>query len=676
MHDIKRIFHGDSEVGETPWFSIVTPRGEPGTHEQLHDEDIPSQAVIDLIEDQSFAAWLLSQPTPTAQNILAVLEAGVDPEWVGSTTESDGWNALERLLSVATGRPLFDRLLKEMHLRIEDEPNLSDTFVEIESIYDARWARIYTFDPTVDLELAKSLIRRGLQKLVRYEPQTGTWYATDRDYWSQVDETTATSRIQDWMSLALSQVATETLAFSTSSPTASGKLTIVQDVERLKGQKGSAAEELAMLQQRCIALEASEDAEFLYAQCLVQQSIRLTWYRKEHRRVKDLVQSLKARPQLHVKPSTFDHAAHLLGQTDRIVNLRQDKTYAPNSRYMIRRRPHIASVQEAQCPLWEATLRHMFPVQEEYDFMQRALGYSITGAFSGKSIFILHGPTDTGKTLIQNVLSRVLGDVYCGLTPGTVFQEKNETHPTKLIALDGARMAVVEETSSSHLLDIEMVKAISGGGIIRARGIGKNFYSFPSVAKLWFFGNSIPSMDKLDDALIKRMVIIPMEVVIPEDEKDETLTDRIVSDEAAGVLDWLIAGAREWYAAGFSRKALGVPVQFELKKMRHVSESDRFGDFFSRWIEPSSNDHEWKGAAGMFELYQLWAKSSEGPKISLQRFIAMVRERGYVRHEHRNRAYYCLTILPEAQAALMNHTDSCPSLTKNPLANSPIRTGD
>src|SRR5262249_50335851 len=133
-------------------------------------------------------------------------------------------------------------------------------------------------------------------------------------------------------------------------------------------------------------------------------------------------------------------------------------------------------------------------------------------------------------------------------------------HPTEKVGLRGARLVVCSETDEDRSLDEAKLKSLTGGDTVKARGMGRDFFEFAPTHKLVLLTNPKPRVKGTDHGIWRRLRIVPFEVKFwkatdkeldPDADKgarylenfraDPTLTDRLIRDEAAGVLSDMVA---------------------------------------------------------------------------------------------------------------------------------------
>jgi putative DNA primase/helicase len=178
-------------------------------------------------------------------------------------------------------------------------------------------------------------------------------------------------------------------------------------------------------------------------------------------------------------------------------------------------------------------------------FLQRALGYSLTGSTREQCFFLLHGPTKTGKSTFINTARTLLGD-YARQAEASTFlhKEKSEVR-NDLAMLAGVRLVSAIETDKGKKLAEALVKQATGKDPITARFLFEELFEFLPQFKVFLATNHAPKMDSQDDAIWERVHRIPFEVHIPKHDRDKDL-DAKLQGELPGILAWAVRGCLAW----------------------------------------------------------------------------------------------------------------------------------
>jgi P4 family phage/plasmid primase-like protien len=183
------------------------------------------------------------------------------------------------------------------------------------------------------------------------------------------------------------------------------------------------------------------------------------------------------------------------------------------------------------CPLWLKFLSQVTGGDRELEaFLQRMIGYTLTGVTFEHALFFLHGPGGNGKGVFLNTLTGILGD-YATVAPMETFTASlNDRHPTDLAMLRGARMVTAQETEEGRQWSDTRVRALTGGDPITARFMHCNFFTYLPAFKLLMAGNHKPSLRSVDEAIRRRFNLIPFTVKIPPARRDPMLPEKLKAE--------------------------------------------------------------------------------------------------------------------------------------------------
>ena len=271
------------------------------------------------------------------------------------------------------------------------------------------------------------------------------------------------------------------------------------------------------------------------------------------------------------------------------------------------------------CPRWQQFLREScegtiergditVPKGAELEqFIQRAAGTSLTGDVSDKAMYLTYGGTDTGKTTLLAAIEDVLGPYAMHASFDTFVQKRSAGAATQGLAkLPGARFVLCEEVDLGKRMSPGIVKTLaSGGGTVTARMQHGNDISFKPQLKLWLACNDRPGVDAEDDAMWRRMHIIPMDNHVPLERQDATLKDQFSTPQAkSAILNWLVAGVQAWRAGG-----LRPPACVQASADEYKDSQDRLRDFITDrcWVHPLAACT----ARDLFVGYQEWATGAD-----------------------------------------------------------------
>ena len=245
-------------------------------------------------------------------------------------------------------------------------------------------------------------------------------------------------------------------------------------------------------------------------------------------------------------PSIWDNDNFLLGVPGGVVDLKTGLMREARREDFITKQCTVAPSETIDAPRWIQFLSESTGGDAEFiNYLQEICGYFLTGDTSEQALFFVHGPGGNGKGVFLHILDFILGrDTYSKTASLNAFVDnKNEQHPTDLASLCGARLVSVSETESGKAWAEAKIKQLTGGDKISARFMRQDFFTFLPTFKLLIIGNHKPVIRNLDDAIRRRLHLIPFE---NKPEVPDLKLEKKLEAEAPGILRWMIAGCLRW----------------------------------------------------------------------------------------------------------------------------------
>jgi putative DNA primase/helicase len=318
----------------------------------------------------------------------------------------------------------------------------------------------------------------------------------------------------------------------------------------------------------------------------------------------------------------WDADPWLLNTPGGIVDLQIGSTLPPDPlRYMTK---ITAVAPGGDCPLWRKFLNEITSGDVELQrFLQRIAGYALTGSIREHALFFFYGTGANGKGVFLNTLTAILGD-YAAVAPMETFTVTHgERHPTDLAGLRGARLVAAQETEEGRRWNESKIKALTGGDPISARFMRQDFFTFCPAFKLITAGNHKPGLRGIDEAIRRRLNLVPFTVTIPKNERDKDLFEKLRA-EWPGILQWMMEGCTDWLEIG-----LKPPPAVVAATEDYLNEEDAL----ARWIEEccAIDPIYYDTVANLFPNWRVWAENAGEFVGSQKRFSQALDDRGYQR---------------------------------------------
>jgi putative DNA primase/helicase len=293
----------------------------------------------------------------------------------------------------------------------------------------------------------------------------------------------------------------------------------------------------------------------------------------------------------------------------------------------------------ADCPRWLDFLDQVMGgepgAQRMVSYLQRAIGYSLTGRTSEKAVFVPFGGGDNGKSTMLTTIRQLVEEYAVILQVDTLMvrQESNNTQ-ADLADLRGARFAQTSETEEGQRLAQGKLKRITQGmGTIKAVRKYENPIEFQETHKLWIDTNRKPDIRDADDAAtFNRLHPIPFTVRIPKDRIDRSLPERLLA-EGEGILAWAVAGAKLWYESGLNQ-----PPEVKAANDEWRSEMDRLTQFLDDCCV--IGDGFTVQASVLFAAYRRWSEQNEEKTLSRNEFARKLGDKGFTKQHKQNGTLY------------------------------------
>jgi putative DNA primase/helicase len=258
---------------------------------------------------------------------------------------------------------------------------------------------------------------------------------------------------------------------------------------------------------------------------------------------------------------------------------------------------------------------------ELISFLQRAVGYSLTGSTREQCLFMLYGCGANGKTTFLEAISDVLAG-YAQRTPTDTLLAKDTSGISNDIArLKGARFVVASEVEEGKRMAESLVKQMTGGEKMTARFMRAEYFEFMPHFKLWVGTNHKPVIRGTDQAIWRRIKLIPFNVTIPPEERDKNLLNKL-RREMPGILNWAVMGCMDWQKNG-----LGEPEEVIKATNDYRSEMD----VLTRFVSDCCTTATQRGtkSSELYKKYAEWSKDNGEFALSQTKFSTRMQEKGF-----------------------------------------------
>jgi putative DNA primase/helicase len=327
-------------------------------------------------------------------------------------------------------------------------------------------------------------------------------------------------------------------------------------------------------------------------------------------------------PDLSVPITVLDADPCLLNIANGTIDLRTGALRRHSQSDHLTRLANVAFDAEAVAPRWESFLDEIFGGDSDLiRFIQRAIGYCLTGETREQVFFVLYGRGANGKSTFVETLRALLGDYSTQSAPETFLSKRTDGIPNDLAALTGVRLVAASETQHGRRLAESLVKSVTGGDSISARFLHGEWFEYRPQFKLWLSTNYLPAISGTDAGIWRRVRLIPFNVTIAPERQDQRLGARLKA-ELPGILAWAVRGCLEWQSGG-----LGNAQAVQTATAAYRVDMDAIGRFLQEHCADDPTAETTKAA--LYNGYLTWSESVGERPVRKVEFGREMVERGY-----------------------------------------------
>lgn len=277
----------------------------------------------------------------------------------------------------------------------------------------------------------------------------------------------------------------------------------------------------------------------------------------------------------------------------------------------------------ADCPRWMQFLDEVFQGNKEViNFIQKAVGYSLSASTNEQAFFLMYGTGANGKSVFIDTINYIMGDYSKRAEFSTFISRRTSGSPRNDIAmLNGARMVSASEGSTTAVFDEALIKQLTGDETITARFLYQENFEFTPTFKIWLATNHLPIIKDDSFGIWRRLKCIPFTVKFEKNQQDPYLLKKLKA-EAPGIVLWALAGFMKW-----KKEGLGECSAIDDATERYKEDMDIFGNFEESVVEKVLGAR--LGSKELYEAYSSWMKDNGHNPLSQNRFGIKLRERGY-----------------------------------------------
>ena len=316
-----------------------------------------------------------------------------------------------------------------------------------------------------------------------------------------------------------------------------------------------------------------------------------------------------------IVPAQTDRHKFLLNTPSGVINLRTGEISEHDPRLYLTKITSVEYSENADCPRWISFLNDIFDGDKDLiRYVQKAVGYSLSGSTAEQCAFFLYGTGRNGKSTFLEVVRSVFGDYSTNIQPETIMVRKSQGNAinSDIARLKGARLVTSVEPNEGVRINEGLLKQLTGDDVVTARKLYGEEFEFKPEFKLWMATNHKPIIRGTDTGIWRRIHLIPFMVQIPPEKVDRSLKYKLGA-EMSGIFHWAVDGCLLWQHEG-------------LKMPRAVSESvreyRREMDVISAFIEDCCTEGNGRSvqSSQLYAAYCSWAERGNEYTMSSTKF--------------------------------------------------------
>ena len=345
------------------------------------------------------------------------------------------------------------------------------------------------------------------------------------------------------------------------------------------------------------------------------------------RTISAALQIARVLPGMTTRASQYDADPMVFNCESGVIDLRTGLMSQHRSESLLTKiSPLRLGDADSKCPRWMQFLDEITCGDKELvDYLQRVVGYILTGSMREQCFFLFYGAGANGKSTFINVIKHLMGD-YGQQVDFTTFMDMNRGASPRndLASLVGRRFVVSPEGMDGKALDEPVVKQFTGGDPMTVRFLNKEFFTFQPVGKIVLASNHRPLVKGTDHGIWRRMRLVPFLAKFDASTADQNLLEKLIA-EGSAILRWAVEGSQLWAAQG-----LGIPTAVAVATMSYRSSMDIFQTFIDERCTVDFKSST--GSQVIYDAYSDWCVSA-GIRMPMKQsiFNQRLEERGFER---------------------------------------------
>lgn len=294
----------------------------------------------------------------------------------------------------------------------------------------------------------------------------------------------------------------------------------------------------------------------------------------------------------------FDSTRNLLNVLNGTIDLETGMLNKHNRNNYITMLIPYAYDNNATSKKFQRFLKDTFKDEKLIKYMQRLLGYCLTGETGEQEVYFAYGSGANGKSTLLSLVRYIMND-YAAVIPSKTITsfDKTGAATSEIAQLPRKRLVCCSELNCNDILNEGKIKVMSGGETLAARELYGKAFTFDPEFKFFVDTNYLPKISGTDHGIWRRIKVIPFNNIVPNCDIDKYLSQKLKKD-ATAVLAWLVHGAVRYYAKGLktvktvrktsktyrtSQDTLGCFIEARIRDSKHSEVRAR--DLYDYYVE-------------------------------------------------------------------------------------------
>lgn len=332
----------------------------------------------------------------------------------------------------------------------------------------------------------------------------------------------------------------------------------------------------------------------------------------------------RTEPGIAIQAKDLDRDRFALNCQNGTIDLKTGELRPHNRADLITKLCPVIYNETAECEAYEKFLKEVQPDETTRQYLQKSIGYSLTGQTTERAFFILYGFGRNGKSVFIDLWSQILGDYARNTTAESLMKKQGQSIPNDIARLQGSRFVTTSETNEGERLNESLVKSLTGGDKITARFLFGEYFDFYFEGKLWIATNHKPDIRDQSSGMWDRVKLIPFTTTIEKEKAiDKSELIDLLMREAPGILAWAVAGCRWW----LSERRLITPEVIQSEIDAYKFQQDSIAQFIAekcvidQYAETSNSE--------LYADYKFWCEANHEFVFKHRRFSQNLFERGF-----------------------------------------------